>query len=66
MLELYVAAKNRLRDYLAGDQRGVTAIEYGLIAGLIAAILVTILQLTGGNLFNIFQKISDAIAQAAQ
>ncbi len=58
-------SRQRVRQYLTRDQRGATAIEYGLIAGLIAAILVVLLQTTGNNLFSIFSKIQEAIAQGA-
>jgi pilus assembly protein Flp/PilA len=65
MLKLYVSVEAMVRRYLVKDQRGATAIEYGLIAGLIAAILVGILQATGGSLVAIFNKIYTAINTAA-
>ncbi|ETX03315.1 MAG: hypothetical protein ETSY1_00450 [Candidatus Entotheonella factor] len=66
MLELYIAAKEMIRTYVAKDQRGATAIEYGLIAGLIAAVLVGILQATGTSLVGIFNTINTAIQGATQ
>jgi len=44
------------------DESGATAIEYGLIAALIAAVLVTVLGLIGTNLNAKFTTISDKIA----
>lgn len=43
------------------DEEGATAIEYGLIAGLIAVALVTVLGTLGGQLEAAFQAISDAL-----
>jgi pilus assembly protein Flp/PilA len=46
------------------DESGATAIEYGLIAALIAVVLITVLGLLGGNINNSFTKISNAVATA--
>ena len=43
-----IAIRKRLR-MLGADQRGATAIEYGLIAGLIAVALVGGMQSLGGG-----------------
>ncbi len=47
------------------DESGATAVEYGLIAGVMAAILVTVLGLFGKNLEELFQAIADKIGNAA-
>jgi len=39
------------------DEQGATAIEYGLIAGLIAAAIVTILTSLGTEVTATFQKV---------
>jgi pilus assembly protein Flp/PilA len=41
------------------DETAATAIEYGLIAGLIAVVIITALQRLGGNLSNKFHAISN-------
>jgi pilus assembly protein Flp/PilA len=46
------------------DESGATAIEYGLIAALIAVVLVTALGLVGTNLAAKFDEISTAIGAA--
>ena len=46
----------------AKDESGATAIEYGLIAALIAVALIAILTSLGGNLKTTFTKISDGVA----
>ena len=43
------------------DDRGVTSIEYGLIASLLGVALVTVLGVVSGDLINVFQNIADAL-----
>jgi len=43
------------------DESGVTAIEYGLIAGLIAVAIIGILTTLSGDLTNVFNSISNAL-----
>jgi pilus assembly protein Flp/PilA len=40
------------------DDSGATAIEYGLIAALIAVVVVTALTTVGGNLKNTFNSVA--------
>ena len=46
------------------DESGATAIEYGLIAALIAVVLVTALTTVGTSLQANFETISDAVSGA--
>ena len=43
------------------DESGATAIEYGLIAALIAVVLVSAVGAVGTSLEGTFTKISDAL-----
>jgi pilus assembly protein Flp/PilA len=43
------------------DESGATAIEYGLIAALIAVVLVSALSLLGSKLNGTFTTIKDAL-----
>jgi pilus assembly protein Flp/PilA len=43
------------------DEEGVTAIEYGLIAALIAVVIITAVALVGTSLENTFTEVSDAL-----
>ena len=45
----------------ASDETGVTAIEYGLIAGLIAVVIISAVTLVGTNLTGKFSAISGAL-----
>ena len=44
------------------DERGATAVEYGLIVSLIAVAIIGVLGVLGGNLQDRFGDIADAIA----
>lgn len=46
------------------DEDGATAIEYGLIAALIAVALITTLGALGNNLDNTFTTVSNGLANA--
>jgi pilus assembly protein Flp/PilA len=46
---------------LLKDESGATAIEYGLIAALIAVAIITIVGTVGDNLQTTFQSIADGL-----
>jgi pilus assembly protein Flp/PilA len=52
------------RAFLAafGDRKGVTAVEYGLIAGLIAVAIIAALSLLGTDLSNLFNKVATNVS----
>jgi pilus assembly protein Flp/PilA len=56
---LYSAMQNRLRELR--NERGVTAIEYGLIAALIAVVIIAAVTFVGDELVQIFTDIADAL-----
>ncbi|CAN7427503.1 Flp family type IVb pilin [Paraburkholderia hospita] len=43
------------------DDKGVTAIEYGLIAALIAVVIIASVQLVGTNLSSVFSGIAASL-----
>jgi len=49
---------------LIRDEAGATAIEYGLIAALIAVAAITAMGSLGDNLSNTFNTVSDEMANA--
>ena len=51
---------NALINFI-NDEEGVTAIEYGLIAALIAVFIIGSVTLLGGSLASVFGAISTAI-----
>lgn len=46
------------------DDAGVTAMEYGMIAALIAVVIIGVLGELGGELKDSFTKVKDGIAAA--
>ncbi|MFP3644388.1 Flp family type IVb pilin [Paraburkholderia sp. SIMBA_054] len=50
----------KLRQFVQED-KGVTAIEYGLIAALIAVVIIASVQLVGTNLSSVFSSIAAAL-----
>ena len=51
----------RLIDQLGRDDEGVTAIEYGLIAALIAVVIIVSVTLVGSKLVLVFTNIATAL-----
>ena len=47
------------------EEEGVTAIEYGLIAALIAVVIIGAVTAVGGNLRSIFNTIASTLSGAA-
>jgi pilus assembly protein Flp/PilA len=54
---MFTYARTMLRHYVT-DEKGVTAIEYGLIAALVAVVAVTAMTLVGTNLTNTFNTVA--------
>ncbi|MND79937.1 Flp/Fap pilin component [compost metagenome] len=55
--------RNFIKNF-AQDESGATAIEYGLIAALMAAIIITGIGLIGTNLGTKFSEIANKIGGA--
>ena len=64
MLNVIVSLQEYLSAALRRDDRGATAVEYGLLVALIAAVIVTIVFTLGQQISTAFQNVSDAIAGA--
>jgi pilus assembly protein Flp/PilA len=59
LLSMYTQLQSRLSDLR--NERGASAVEYGLLVALIAVVIITAVTLLGGNLDAIFNKIAEAI-----
>jgi pilus assembly protein Flp/PilA len=46
------------------DETGVTAIEYGLIAALIAVVIIAAITLVGNNLSALYNNVATALQNA--
>lgn len=49
------------KDRLAREEKGATAVEYGLLVALIAGAIIAVLLLLGPRLAGLFQTITDAL-----
>ena len=61
MLRCAVYVQNLITRLLHRDDRGATAVEYGLMVALIAAVIVTAVRLIGTNLTSVFNKVANGI-----
>jgi pilus assembly protein Flp/PilA len=52
----------KLLNKIRKNESGATAIEYGLIAALIAVVLITSLGLLGNNISSKFNTIASSVA----
>lgn len=53
--------KFQVRAIQFRDERGATAVEYGLLVALIAAVIVVIVGVLGGKVNVAFKTVSDAM-----
>lgn len=51
----------RLAQSFVRDESGATAIEYGLIAALIAVVIITAVTTVGTNLTGTFSSVANAL-----
>jgi len=46
---------------VAKKERGATAVEYGIMVALIAAVIITVVTTLGGNLTKLFTTVGNAV-----
>jgi pilus assembly protein Flp/PilA len=61
MLSLYTNLMIRLRS----DEKGATAVEYGIMVGLIAVVIIVAVGLLGGTLNDMFIQIQCSVGGGA-
>ena len=59
------ALVKKFRSLVAGDRRGVTALEYGLIAAVIGGVVITAATSFGGSLSSAYATIGSALTTRA-
>ena len=59
------ALVKKFRQILAGDRRGVTALEYGLIAAVIGGVVITAANNFGTSLSSAYSTIGTALTTKA-
>jgi pilus assembly protein Flp/PilA len=61
MLKSVVVAQNFLRGLLNRDDRGATAVEYGLLIALIAVVVAVGAAVLGTNLSSVFNTVATKV-----
>ena len=49
-------------QYISKDEKGATAIEYGLIAALVSVVMIATLWIVGQNLDAVFGEVGNQLA----
>ena len=60
MLQLFTAFQAWYATH-AREERGATAVEYGLMVALIAIVIIVAVALLGGNLSGLFNKVAGSV-----
>jgi pilus assembly protein Flp/PilA len=61
MLNYFVTLASTLAQRLGRDDRGATAVEYGLMVALIAAVIIGAVTIIGTNLNTVFTNVGNAL-----
>ncbi|MCY1674062.1 Flp family type IVb pilin [Pseudarthrobacter sp. SL88] len=61
MLSLYTNLMIRLRS----EEKGATAVEYGIMVGLIAVVIIVAVSTLGGTLDGFFDTVNNTLKPAA-
>ncbi len=61
MLKSYISVQTYLAGLLNRDDRGATAVEYGLMVALIAGVIIVAVTLIGTKLNTLFNTVATAI-----
>jgi len=59
------ALVKKFRQLMSGDRRGVTALEYGLIAAVIGGVVITAATSFGNSLSNAYTSIGSTLSSKA-
>jgi pilus assembly protein Flp/PilA len=57
---MYHYVRARIQD-LVKNERGASAVEYGLLVGLIAVAIIVVVGTLGGSLNALFQTVEDSL-----
>lgn len=61
MLALMISLQQRVADRFSNQDRGATAVEYGLLVGLIAVVIIGAVALLGGTLQDMFNDVNTTL-----
>lgn len=61
MLYVYSLVHSWITERFENREEGATAVEYGLLVGLIAVVIIAAVTLLGSKLNGLFQSIANAV-----
>lgn len=61
MLSMYLTIRNFVSARFPRDERGATAVEYGLMVSLIAAVIILAVTAVGLDVKATFEDVADAL-----
>lgn len=64
MLSLYASLQTlgfKIKNRLQKDETGATAVEYGIMVGLIAVVVIVAVTLLGNQLNGVFEGITESL-----
>jgi pilus assembly protein Flp/PilA len=61
MLKFYVVVQNFLAEPVRRDDRGATAVEYGLMVTFIAIVIVAVVTTIGTKLKTVFTTVTNGL-----
>ena len=65
MLQIASNFVSLFAQYISRDEKGATAIEYGLIAALVSVVMIVTLILVGQNLNLVFDEVQTQLGSAS-
>jgi pilus assembly protein Flp/PilA len=57
LLKIWCSSIIRMRE-LKDNERGATAVEYGIMVALIAAVIIAVVKVVGGKTSNAFESVN--------
>jgi pilus assembly protein Flp/PilA len=60
LLEIWCSSITRMQE-LKNEDRGATAVEYGIMVALIAAVIIAVVKVVGGKSSNAFESVNGAL-----
>jgi pilus assembly protein Flp/PilA len=60
LLKIWCSSIARMQQ-LKNNDRGATAVEYGIMVALIAAVIIAVVKVVGGKSSNAFESVNGAL-----
>ncbi|MDP9223555.1 MAG: Flp family type IVb pilin [Actinomycetota bacterium] len=57
LLKIWCSSINRMQE-MKDSESGATAVEYGIMVALIAAVIIAVVKVVGGKTSNAFQSVN--------